>query len=124
MTMKPDHGQRGRRREHRRDRTRVALLHVHADVRHSVTAQEIQSLGPVVLAHPGMVAKLDADGYRVAALLAGQQILLPGPADHKPLRELEQDRAKLARVMERPERAEKALPHLIHYGGRHVTHVE
>ncbi len=122
--MEPDDREVGGGRQHRGDRVRIALGHVHADVGQRVVAEEPEGLPLVVLRHPGVVAELDADRDRSAPALAFEQVLLVPTSDWEPLRELEEQPAQLPRVEQRCQGRQEPFPHRLHESGVGVPLVE
>jgi hypothetical protein len=116
VPVQADHGEVAGGGQHRRDGVRVALRLVHAHVRQPVRGQEPERLLLVVVGHPGVVAELDADPPRRGPLGAGEDVVLVRARDREPGRELEQDRAELARLAQRLERRQEPAPRL----GRHL----
>jgi hypothetical protein len=112
VPVQADHRQVAGGGQHRRDGVRVALRLVHAHIRQPVRGQEPQRLLLVFLGHPGVVAELHADPPRRGPLRAGEDVVLVRARDREPGRELEQDRAELARLAQRLERREEPVPGL------------
>src|SRR5689334_25119691 len=63
--------------------------------------------------HPGPVTELHAYPVRRGPLGAGHDVVLAGPRDGEPRRELQQDRAQLARRPQRLQRGRKPTPRLL-----------
>ena len=124
MPVHADDGQRRGGGQHGRDGAGVALRLVHADVGQLVIGQELQRLLAVVLAHPGLVAELDADLARRDPLGDEEDVLLAGAPDHEPLRELEQDRAEPPGLPQRLQRGQETLPGLVGDRGVDVLEVD
>ena len=75
------------------------LRHVHAPAHHLLCSARKSSVSFwLFVGHPGVVAELHAHPPRRGPLRARHDVLLVRPRDREPRRELEQDRAELARA--------------------------
>src|SRR5215471_21803638 len=118
--MEPEDGELvARRDDHRRDRALEALRLVHRDVWDLVVLQESDGPFRVLLVEPASMPELDRDRKRDP--LAGLEDELARLVRGKnPFRELDEDRAHLARVCQRLERLAEVLVDLVEKVGRQI----
>jgi len=66
-----------------------------------VVGKERERLGPIALAHPGLVAELDGQAIVRQALTGMEDLVLVLVRDHEPVGILQQDGAELPRLAQR-----------------------
>src|SRR6266540_3022352 len=108
--METHHGEIGCRGEHWWHRTRVSLWHIHTDVGHGVAGEEVERLVAIRVGQPSLVTELDAGAIRLAPAHTLENVVLITSADRKPLRKLEQHRAKFTHSVQRLECGQESLP--------------